>query len=69
MNIIGARNTAMGFEALMNVNSDGNTAIGAYALSQSTGVGNNTAVGNMCLANSTSSSLNTAIGSGAMQGQ
>ena len=68
-NIIGARNTAMGFETLMNVNSDGNTAIGAYALSQSTGVGNNTAVGNMCLANSTSSSLNTAVGSGAMQGQ
>lgn len=67
-NTTGASNTAMGYEALLSNNSNGNTAIGAYALQNNTSGGDdNVAIGGNALQDNTTGYYNIAIGSGALQ--
>ena len=62
-----ASSTAVGVDALINVNSGtANTAIGANALEDNTSGIRNTAIGQGALAQATTSSYNTAIGQGSM---
>ena len=64
--IIGATNTAVGFEAFLNNTGFNNTGAGARALRSNVGGDNNTAVGFGTLSANSSGHYNTAVGSGAL---
>jgi hypothetical protein len=59
--------TAIGYRALANNTTSGNTAVGAEALEANTSGSLNTAMGVFALSSNTTASDNTAIGYGALQ--
>jgi hypothetical protein len=61
-NVDGAWNTAMGSQALALSTTDGNTAIGAFVLSSTTGGNYNTGIGSNSLLNNTLGSNNVGVG-------
>jgi hypothetical protein len=64
----GARNTALGFNALLlNTTGTENTAVGGNALNKSTTASNNTALGYVALYETTTGANNTALGAQSLQ--
>ncbi len=61
----GSDNTAVGTAALINNDSDGNTAVGAFALNKNNTGGGNTAIGRSALLNNTTGAGNIVVGDGA----
>lgn len=68
MNTTGIKNSAFGYNALLNnASGEGNTAVGTNALMSNTTAYRNTAIGTDALKNNTSGSYNVAVGKSSLE--
>lgn len=61
-----SNNTGFGHLVMVHTHGGGNTAVGAFTLTNNTDGGNNTAIGVSCMTSNIGGTANTAVGSGTM---